>query len=283
MKHLRDLSIAAASVLITLLLLFAYSSLSQNRAMGGIKSRTYESLVYSGSQESGKIEVMEGQAVIQSRNITADETAILRELKREGGFLEGSNRQEYEQEIWLTLNLRVPKENLTAFLAYLRKNYNVKSWSVNMYRVDVRMTTSLEDIYNRSLTLYDSLLSRVERNDVDSETINAIAQIIEKQAYFQQRLESARLQMARVKEDAEYSRVRVELTQDKPVRLWPEDYWRTFLLSVKDAVREILDTLVSTVTGSVVFAFKVLKFLVYALVVAAILKAAKWLHDKHLN
>ncbi|MBR9681551.1 MAG: DUF4349 domain-containing protein [Candidatus Altiarchaeota archaeon] len=242
------------------------SSVKQNFAMEAVD---YDSGSDRGSLE---LEIMTGSASIKSEAAEGDFKIIEEKVGVLEGHVEETYSSESETTIRLTSTVRVPKDSLRAFSEWIETNFEVEQIGINAYRLDITIQTSLVDIYTESLAKYQELMDSIDGSDLDADAVSTLAALVERMVYSQSRLEYAAHQLAESEEDAAMSRFTLTIEQKKPVKLLPEDYSRTFMNQVKTAISQFLDVLVGTILFLPVFLLKVLKYVVYGVLLLLILK-----------
>lgn len=205
----------------------------------------------SGGASASKPIVKRASLEVKSENAKADESKITDRAKSIGGFLEGVSDSNTEDYLTVTVSVKVPSAKFDDFVAYLRDNFNVKSSSIDLYRISLKQETDELAILQNTMDAYNDLFKRAEGNaTLDSQTLAFLADLTDKKLYIMRLMRQYGYSLEEKQEDVDYSTLTLTLTEEKQVELVKEGFWANFRRQLRNSVESILDNLTSMVTDT---------------------------------
>jgi len=189
---------------------------------------------------------------VKSDSAKKDESRVTDRVKAMGGFVDSVSDSDSDNYLYVTLSVRVPSEKFDSFVEYLRDSFDVKSSSIDLYRISLQTENDELAILQTTMDTYNDLFKKAEAQaSLDSETLTFLADITNKKLDVMRQMRQYGYSLESKQEDVAYSTLTISLAEEKPVKFVKEGFWRNFELRLRDTVERVLDSLTGMVTDTV--------------------------------
>jgi len=211
--------------------------------------------------------IKRGSAYIKSSNAEGDYNKVKEKVESLNGWIETMSKTENFREISIVANLKIPAEEFDSFADWLLNNFDVKRTNFEFYKVSIERQQDEIQILLQALEVYDRLLQRAEAMNVSRDSIEVIMEITQKKLEIMRLLKQYGYSVEKVEERAKYASLSLTITQEKKIKLIPEELGKEFRTRVRNMVRDIVNAGMDLVTIPIVILVKVLVWIVYAFIV----------------
>lgn len=214
------------------------------------------------------LRIKQGYASAKSEDAIADMERLRSRTLELEGWVERESKFESDDTLTVTATLKIPAEGFEDFAAWLKENFDVKDSNFGYYRTELQRQQEEVQILLDAMAAYDRLLARVETMEPTAETAQVILEITQKKLEVARLLKAYGYDIQQTQKQAAYATLDITFTQDKEVKLVPEDIGRQFMLKVRDAIARLTNIGTEIITTPLVVLAEALKWIVYAFVVA---------------
>lgn len=222
---------------------------------------------------SDDFQVQTGHATIESADAAADMETFRGKVSELMGEIEEEEKQTSDETVTYHVTARIPVDRFDTFTAWLQDTYTVEDMSLRVETVSVEQQRNQVQVLREALHTYNNLLAKLNRStsqDIDADTVEAIAAITDRKRQVAQELERLGYSIGEVEERAAMATVRVTFREEKPVDITPEDTGRRFKLAWKRSVDSFMDaaaelSALPVAVGELLL--QVVKYVVYVFVV----------------
>jgi len=217
--------------------------------------------------ESTEYKIKRGSTNIKSIDATSDYEKIRQKTESFNGWVETMNKNEDYRQISIIANLKIPSDNFDSFADWLIHTFDVKNANLEFYRVSVEKQQDEIQILLQALDIYNRLLDRTEKMDVSEDNIELIMKITQKKLDVMRLLNQYGYSVEQVERESNYSSLSVTLTQEKKIKLMPEELEAEFRTRLRNSVRDIINAGMDLVTVPIVIFVKIIVWIIYAIIV----------------
>lgn len=264
--------------------------LSTNRGLNfnlGLSQRTSQSFQenYTESEAGAEIEVKEANFTVDSNDVEVEVNLVRKMSSTYQGYIERSNKRETSTALKTTVTVRIPVNNFEQFINELQQSFNIKNYTISNYRIPIQRELDELDILRRALEDYSKARKEISAMSVGEEKIRLLMETTKAELDLKQREKNFERSLTGKKRQGEFATVVLNLEQKVKAELWPENIGNKFRDGFKRALESILDSFVSLSTGSIALFFKVIEWLIYALIIIiptlVVYKILKRLHRRY--
>jgi len=216
--------------------------------------------------EKTEEEIKYGYIHITSKDAEKDAEKIKDKVRESNGWIDSMNKFETEDYIVFSLSIKIYKDNFENFSNWVIENFEVKSINLGFYKVELKRQKGEIEILLNSLKIYEELMKRAESLELN-QSIDAIMRITEKKLEIMRLLKEYGYYIEEIEEMADYPTLRIELKQEKEIKIFPEDLGREFVKKLKRGMAEITDSLLNLVILPIVFLIKIFTWIVYGFII----------------
>jgi len=184
-----------------------------------------------------------------------------------GGWLERWSKSEDYRQIIFSLSLRIPAEHFDEFVDWLASEFKIERSNFELYRIVVKREMDEIAILLDAQDVYTRLLERVEKLEPSDWQIDAVMKLTNKKLEIMRKLREYGYTVEEAKEKERYSTLSLQLIQEKPIRLVPENLSRKLRMKIRDLVSELSEIGMNLITVPIALFFKVVLWIVYAIVI----------------
>ncbi len=233
-------------------------------------------------------EIKKGKIELKTKQIESDYNKLKQKTIQSGGWVESMYKDENYQRIKMNSRIRIPKDNFNEFTDWMIDNFDVERANIESYRVSVEKQQDEIDILNEGLRVYEELLERVEQMNVSDSSIELAMKITKKRLEVMRLLRDYGYSIEQTEKKSDYTTIDLTLIQQKKIKVLPEDIGRDFRNKIRNAMRELVDIGTDIITQPVILIVKVIRFILYAVIILVpvfvairlLVKLFKWIWKK---
>ena len=216
---------------------------------------------------SSYVEVKEGSMTIDTDNAEDDASEIRLSVESFGGYIEDLRKYDSSYNLNINMRARIPEASFQDFVDVLKRNYDEDDFSVSFYRLSTQREHDELDVLNAAFANYEALRNRTMLIDLDEKQINLLFKIIEKELEIKRLEKQYTSSLAGKQERSDYSTLTIALQQKKEISIMPENLGNQLRLKVKNALSDIVNSLMDIATGSIVVFVSAIKAVIYFILV----------------
>lgn len=213
-----------------------------------------------------EVEVKEANIDVDSENARQDSETVRSTSEEYDGYIEQSNKSETNTHLRINMTTRVPSSDFESFIEDLQNKLEVEDYSVNNFRIPVQREIDELDIIRRSLDNYATIRQDVMEMTTGEEKISLLMEITNKELELKEREKRFERSLVGKQERSDMATVRITLEERLEAELWPEEIVNRFRDGLKNALDDVVESLVAIVTGGISFLFQVINWMVYSII-----------------
>ena len=248
-----------------------YENAPSYAPLTGISKSSYETQVEEKASEvlskPSEYQIKRGSASIKSVDASSDYEKLRQKTESMNGWVETVSKNDDYRQISITTNLKIPFENFDSFADWLMKNFDVKNANLELYRVTVEQQQDEIQILKVALDVYDKFLQRTEEMNVSESSIQLAMRITERKLDVMRMLRQYGYSVEQVQEQSKYASLSITLTQEKKIKLMPEDLGSELRSKLRNSVRDITNVGTDLITIPIVIFVKIIVWIIYAIIV----------------
>lgn len=271
---MKDNKWLTAVVVIVLLLLVGTTSLWANTFGSQLQDQAAESLQQSFDARSGGggagefVEVQEADIDIESDDADTTSSEIRETMQGSDGYIERSSRNVNDLYLTIHLTARVPSDRFSAFVDEMRSTYDVESYTVRNFRLPIQRELDELEIINRTLRDLEDIREQVRTMEAGGEKAELLVTLTEKELEVKRQQRELERELSDTQQQSDMATVNFRIQQRRAVEVLPENLGNRFLNEVKESLDDIVNALITTVTGGVEALFQAVKAVVYVIAFA---------------
>lgn len=225
-------------------------------------------------QVKGEIEVKEGSMEIESKDAETDFGKIQSITQNYDGYVERSSKSIGNLYVRINLTLRVSSEQFTDLIEKLKKDFEVKSYDVENYRIPIEKELDELQILKESLSDYQEIRGEIKEMKVGKDKIDLLMEVTDKELVLKQKEGGYQREISGQERRGEYATLNVSLYQKKSPKIWPEDVLDQFKDRLRGTLDKVVEILKDLVGGSIELLFRTIQIAAYVFIVGIILAGA---------
>lgn len=234
-------------------------------------------------QQQSEIEVTEGDIEIESEQAEKDEEKIRSITENYGGYIEKSRQNETDTRLTMSITSKVPSSKFDDFFLKIRDSFEVESYNVENYRINIERAVDEKEIFTKTMNEYSNIRKEIRGMRANEEKINLLMKLTDKELELAQKEEKFSREIAQAKKRGKFATASITLEERLSPSLIPENIGSNFMKDLSEALEGAVDHLTSIVTFGIVLFFGVIKFIVYALIVIIPLWFIWYLYKRYLR
>ncbi|MFB6217289.1 MAG: DUF4349 domain-containing protein, partial [Candidatus Aenigmatarchaeota archaeon] len=253
---IRENKLAAAIVAIVVLLVaggifsifqasFGYMGAAPQGARQELEKSLAPTQDYGGSEGGEYVEVKEANLDIKTEDAERDSGKITDLTGAYGGYVQERRKETTNLYRRIHLVVRIPRNNFTDYIEYLRNNYEVESYSVKNYRIGIQRELDELEILNNTLQRYEQYREEIKEMELGKKKLDLLMQITEKELEIKEKMKHYQRELGEKRKMAKYSTVRITLEERRVVDIAPENIGNRFNQRVKEMLDNIVTTLIN--------------------------------------
>lgn len=232
-------------------------------------------------QQNTEIEVTEGDIKIKSEKAKDDEEKIRSLTQDYEGYVEQSRQNETETRLTVSLTTRIPTDQFEVFLKEIKDAFNIDSYNVRNYRIDIERAVDEREILKNSMTEYSQIRDEIEQMNASKEKINLLMEVTESELELASKERRFEREISQAQKRGDLSTLSITIEQKLPAQFLPENIGTQFRNDFSEAIEKIVDNLTSIVTEGIVIFFAVIKLIIFAFLAILPLWFVVWLYKKY--
>lgn len=234
------------------------------------------------------IEVKRGSLEVDSKDAKSDEQEARSITEKYNGYIEENYQR--ESSLWLRINMttRVPAEDFEAYFGELRDSFEVDSYSLENYRLNIQRSIDKIDVIEDALASYNQIEKELKNMEVSVDKFDLLDELTQRKLDLASKEKKFQREIAQANQKGEFATVNITLEERISPEIMPEDVGAKFKDGLSKAIESIVDSLINVVTVTISLIFTVLEYAVYALVIiipvwfilGLIFKLLSWTYKK---
>jgi hypothetical protein len=221
-------------------------------------------LDYSAGQ---KIEIKQGYVGVKSEDAKTDMEILKEMVGKENGHIENSSKSESNTFLSVSATVRIPTENFDSFVKEIEANFELESFELSDYRVDIQREIDEMEIIKQSLEDYDFLREETLKMKDGEERINLLSRITREMQSLAQRQLALERELGGKQEKSDLATINFTFTQTLRAELWPDDLDNLFFDRINWGIETIATTAISLIANVFVLFIRVVEYILYAVIV----------------
>lgn len=230
---------------------------------------SFERSVASDLAMDSELDIRSGRVEIESEDAESDFEKVKDFVNLDQGYVESSSKNEGNLELRIHSVVRIPVENFDTFVERLERDFEIESFEIKNYKMDVQYYLDELAVVSQSLEDYDAMREEIRGLDLDVERIELLASITREMRELAREFDRLERGLGDKTKQADMATLNVLIVEDLDVELelWPDDLGNRFVDNVNLAADTVIMTLIGIFTNSVVVFVKVVEYMIYAAVI----------------
>ena len=223
---------------------------------------------YSPATTSRELEVKQGRITAKSRDVEED-LALLQEMTLErDGYIESSSKAKSRTFITVYAQARVPIESFEEYIDAVKEKFDVESFEVSDYRIDVQRQLDELDVIMMAMEDYNKLREDALRVESGEERVRILSSIVSEMQDLARRKKELERDLGGSQRQSDLSTVNFSFREDVKIKLWPENLGDRLRERVNWAVDTVVTTVMFFLANAIVLFVRVLEYIAYILIIA---------------
>jgi hypothetical protein len=210
-----------------------------------------------------EIEVKEGSMEIRSEDAESDFRRIEDFVKEEEGYVENSYKTEGVNFVKIYAQIRIPVGNFKSFEEKIMESFDVESFSLTDYRIDVQKQIDDLSIIERAIEDYNVLREKALNLPLGKEQIEMLSTITNEMQYLAKQHREIERELGSKRRQSDLSLFQITITQRVKSDLWPEDLSNTFRDNLSWKIEDITTIFVTIIPNIFLVFIKVIEYTIY--------------------
>jgi len=233
--------------------------------------------------------IKKGSINVKTKDAVSDYEILRQKTQSLNGWIESMSKNDDFSQVAITAQLRIPYDNFDSFTDWMVNNFDVSQVDIQLYKVSVEKKQDEIQILTEALDVYDRLLKKAEQGlNVTDYNLEIIMKITNKRLEVMRLLREYGYSIEQTQKESDYTTVTVRLTQEKQIKLIPEDMGKELRTKIRNSIQDVTMVGIDLITVPIVVLTKVLVWILYVFIVLIpafigvklLVKIFKWIWKK---